>query len=142
MSGSSFRHWPTALYDAIMGGSHFLVLREGAGGTVGATVVTQAEIEEARARVTLSSDDFVREGWARTPHWQRWMRIEVARLLQAVAVEKLPCALEALCQEQSGRGTSIQAIETMSCRFACAARSRPIGLLGCRSTVGRTGPVT
>lgn len=79
--------------------------------------ITQTELEEATRRGHVVAEDIKREGWSPAPQWRRWMRVEVARLINAVATGKCACDLKKLRRALDKRADAMRAIEAMPCGF-------------------------
>jgi DNA polymerase-3 subunit epsilon len=108
---------PALLFEALAEGRHVLRLCDKGGATAALTTVTQDELERAAERGHVGADDVKREGWAVNPQWNRWMRVEVARMIDAVAKGKAHCDLAALRRALSERAETMRAIEALPCGF-------------------------
>lgn len=117
--GLPVQQFPTLLHDALVEGGHILRLSDKNGAVVALTVVRQEELETARKDGGVNSELIERDGWTASPQWKRWMRVEVARVVHAVATQDkdVPCDLDALRRAQDERAANAAAIAALPCGF-------------------------
>lgn len=107
--------FPALLHEVLVLGHHVLRLRDPGGATVALTVVRHDELEAASDAGGVVPRQIERHAWSATPQWKRGMRVEIGRVIHALA--RRSRHLQGLRERIEKRRIVAEALREMPCGF-------------------------